>query len=206
MTSDIQKPRTPTQKRGIKTKKKIVDAAMRVFSEKGFHTTNTKEIAKEAGISIGSFYAYFKDKKSVFLEIYKGFSHSPLSDIGKIAADSGGEQTAAEKVTTLLRALFDGHGLSPDFQREVSYMRYSDSDVQALHNTIHKNLHRQVVEALEAQKESLRITDIEAAAFVILCACEEVIHNSNITDHGMDSDRLLAGLADMLARFLYKNS
>lgn len=206
MTPNIQKTRNPIQKRGIKTRKKIIDAAMRLFSEKGFHKTNTKEIAKEAGIAIGSFYAYFKDKKSVFLEIYQGFSHSPLIDIGGAAVEPSEQQSATERVTTLLSALLGEHNLSPDFQREVSYMRYTDPDVEALHDTIHKNLHSQLVAALESQKETLRVTDLDAAAFVVLSACEEVVHNSRISGHGMEPDRLLASLADMIARFFYKNA
>ena len=206
MASESQKTRTPVQKRGINTKNKIIDAAMRVFSEKGFHAANTKEIAREAGISIGSFYAYFKDKKSVFIEIYRGFSHSPLNHIGEAQTNPGEGQTGTERVTALLRDLFNGHSLSPDFQREVSYMRYKDPEIEALHNTIHENLRKQIVAALEPQKENLRVTDLDAAAFVVLCACEEVVHNSRITGHGMDTDRILKSLADMVARFLYKHS
>ena len=34
--------------------------------EKGYYYTNTKEIVKRAGISIGNFYNYFKDKKRLY--------------------------------------------------------------------------------------------------------------------------------------------
>ena len=101
---------------------------------------------------------------------------------------------------------FSEHSFSPDFQREVSYMRFKDPEVEALHNTIHENLRKQIVAALEPQKENLRVADLDAAVFVVLCACEEVIRNSRIEGHGMDPDRLLKTLADMVACFLYKHS
>ncbi len=66
-----RKVRIPRQKRGIETKGRIIQAARGLFSRKGFHGTNSKEIASAAGVSIGSFYSYFQDKKALFLEVWK---------------------------------------------------------------------------------------------------------------------------------------
>jgi len=203
MAPDQHKTRKPVQKRGIETRGKILDAALGLFSEKGFHNTNTKEIARAAGVATGSFYAYFKDKKSVFLEIYKGISHKQLKEMAGGMAGTDG-QGDTDRVAALLRALVDEHGFSPDFQREVSAMRYSDPDVEALHNAIHGGLQKEIARMLEKQKERLRVKDLDAAAFVVLCACEEVIHTSRIITPRIDRDRLLSNLADMIARFLYK--
>ena len=176
---------------------------MRLFSEKGFHNTNTKGIARAAGVATGSFYAYFKDKKSVFLEIYKGISHKQLKEMagGMAGLDDQGD---TDRVAVLLDALMDEHGFSPDFQREVSVMRYSDPDVEALHNSIHEGLQQEIARMLGTQKERLRVKDLDAAAFVILCACEEVIHTPRLITHRIDRDRRLSNLADMISRFLYK--
>jgi AcrR family transcriptional regulator len=73
MSKQKNKVRIPQQQRGIQTKNQIIEAAMKLFSEKGFHATNSKEIAKEAGVATGCFYSYFTDKKAVFcaaLQIY----------------------------------------------------------------------------------------------------------------------------------------
>jgi len=203
MKQDQHRTRKPVQKRGIETKGKIMDAAMRLFSEKGFHRTNTKEIAREAGVATGSFYAYFKNKKSVFLAIYQGVSHKQLGGLeGEM--DDGDGRSDTHRVAALLRALLKEHGFSPDFQREVAAMRYSDPDVETLHNTIHEGLQMEIAGVLEKQRERLRIKDLDAAAFVILCACEEVIHTNRIISHRIDRERLLSNLADMITRFLYK--
>ena len=37
----------------------ILDAATKVFAEKGFHSTTIKDIAREAGIADGTIYNYF---------------------------------------------------------------------------------------------------------------------------------------------------
>ncbi|MGZ6530093.1 MAG: TetR/AcrR family transcriptional regulator [Tumebacillaceae bacterium] len=43
----------------------ILEAAVRVFSEKGFSASRTSEVAKEAGVSEGTIFNYFKTKKDL---------------------------------------------------------------------------------------------------------------------------------------------
>jgi AcrR family transcriptional regulator len=44
-----------------------VDAAIKLFGARGYYTTTIKDIAREAGISPGLIYQYFKDKEDVLL-------------------------------------------------------------------------------------------------------------------------------------------
>ena len=46
-------------------RKQIVSAAITLFRVKGFHPTTTREIAKEAGFSIGTLYEYIRSKDDV---------------------------------------------------------------------------------------------------------------------------------------------
>ncbi len=48
----------------------ILDAAARLFAQKGFHTTTIRDIAKEAGIADGTIYNYFKNKTALLLGIF----------------------------------------------------------------------------------------------------------------------------------------
>ena len=43
----------------------IVEAAVGLFVRKGYHETTTREIAREAGLSIGSLYEYVQSKEDV---------------------------------------------------------------------------------------------------------------------------------------------
>ena len=47
----------------------IVQAAIRCFAKKGYHATKTADIAKEAGVSEGTLYNYFKDKSALFVAV-----------------------------------------------------------------------------------------------------------------------------------------
>ncbi|MBM4140867.1 MAG: TetR/AcrR family transcriptional regulator [Nitrospira sp.] len=56
---------------GIESRKRILDAAMQVFSRQGFAKANIREIAKVAGISVGGLYLYFKNKEELYLSFIK---------------------------------------------------------------------------------------------------------------------------------------
>jgi len=47
----------------------IVSAAERVFARSGFYETKMTEIAREAGVGVGTLYNYFKSKEVIFAEI-----------------------------------------------------------------------------------------------------------------------------------------
>ncbi|MCM3760040.1 TetR/AcrR family transcriptional regulator [Alkalihalobacillus oceani] len=48
-----------------KRREQMVKGAVRLFIEKGFHRTTTREIAKESGFSIGTLYEYIGSKEDV---------------------------------------------------------------------------------------------------------------------------------------------
>jgi AcrR family transcriptional regulator len=47
----------------------IIDAAMELFSKKGYHNTQVTDIIRLVGMSANTFYAHFKDKKVLFEEV-----------------------------------------------------------------------------------------------------------------------------------------
>ncbi|RDI68136.1 TetR family transcriptional regulator [Nocardia pseudobrasiliensis] len=52
------------------TKTAILDAARKLFVEKGFDSTSVDDIARESQLSKGAVYHHFQDKQQVFAEVY----------------------------------------------------------------------------------------------------------------------------------------
>ena len=52
------------------TQEYILNAAMKEFADKGFENASTNDIVKEANISKGLLFYYFKNKKYLFLFLY----------------------------------------------------------------------------------------------------------------------------------------
>lgn len=87
-------PRSSEQFDDIRKQKKklIMDTALELFAENGFHATSISQIAKKAGISKGLTYNYFKSKEEILDQIVKtGFdsvySHFDLNHDGILTTE-----------------------------------------------------------------------------------------------------------------------
>lgn len=67
-------PRTPDT--GEDRREQIIDAAMRVFAQKGFTRATNRDVAREAGITAGLIYYYFENKEALFKTLLE--ERSPL--------------------------------------------------------------------------------------------------------------------------------
>ncbi len=65
-------------------KQQILDAALRLFAEKGIEATSIQHITQEAGISKGAFYLSFPSKESLIKEIIDSFMKEIVTEIDRI--------------------------------------------------------------------------------------------------------------------------
>ncbi len=71
-----------------KRKNQILDAAMKTFSEVGFHKARMSDIADTSGLSKGSLYWYFDSKDSIILNLLEKFFEPELNDLKALLVDS----------------------------------------------------------------------------------------------------------------------
>lgn len=72
-------------------RKVILEAAAKVFSQKGYIDSSIKNITDEASVAVGSFYSYFNNKEEVLEQIYEEIFQMSLkidSDVSIDAKDS----------------------------------------------------------------------------------------------------------------------
>src|SRR4051794_35962497 len=70
-----------TGKRAVaeaESRDKILRAAERLFSTKGFHGTGLREVANEAGVSVGNIYNHFPTKEQLFDALLQGLEKAYL--------------------------------------------------------------------------------------------------------------------------------
>jgi AcrR family transcriptional regulator len=77
-------------------KERIVKAAFKVFTEKGYHHSTMDNIAKEMGVSKGALYQYFKNKKEVLNEIVVSY-HMMFREVLTASFEAKGNSTIAEE-------------------------------------------------------------------------------------------------------------
>ncbi|MCK8669806.1 TetR/AcrR family transcriptional regulator [Rhodococcus sp. NPDC003382] len=74
------------------TKEKVLDAAVEVFSERGFSAATMAEIVERSGVSVGSIYHHFGGKAEVFNAIWQdfvGLLRSRVDEVVRTARDEG---------------------------------------------------------------------------------------------------------------------
>lgn len=108
-----QEPKPKWRRRKDARPEELVKAALVLFVEQGFATTNLKDVARAAGVSKGTVYLYFKSKEDLLLEVVR----SAVVPIMDFADDE--ELSSDEPASVLLARLirrwmqeFEDRGLS----------------------------------------------------------------------------------------------
>ncbi len=110
--------REPRQGRSRQTVDAVLGAVPRVIRREGIDAVTTNRIAEAAGVSIGSLYQYFPDKKAIFSALHERH----VDDVHLVI-----ERTLAERSTsldeftrTLVEGLADLHAAEPELHELVS--------------------------------------------------------------------------------------
>jgi AcrR family transcriptional regulator len=67
------RPRGPTAE-GAAAKRRLYETAIGLMARKGYEATTLRDVAKEAGVSVGLLYRYFPSKRAVIVALYEELS------------------------------------------------------------------------------------------------------------------------------------
>jgi len=70
-----------TVKKSEGTRRRILDAALALFRERGFEQATMREVARSAGVAVGAAYYYFDSKDAIVLAFYERAQAEMLPDI-----------------------------------------------------------------------------------------------------------------------------
>jgi len=97
MKATTLKPRaTP---RAEDTRRKIYEAAMDLFREKGFDATTMRDIATKAGVALGGAYYYYSSKDAIVLDFYREMQESSNQPVLDALA---GQKKLKERIRSVL--------------------------------------------------------------------------------------------------------
>lgn len=84
--------------------KQIIDAAVVVIAENGYHQAQVSRIAKQAGVADGTIYLYFKNKEDILISLF----HEKMGYfVEQIEEEIKGKDTAGEKLLVLIQKHFN---------------------------------------------------------------------------------------------------
>ena len=198
--------RIPRQARGIKTKSRIMKAAFQLVAQKGIHGTNSNEIAKKAGVSTGSFYSYFKNKKMLLLEMLEDYLDRHYMTIWKQLNTYQTDALGADDIKSLISNTFEAYNIAPKFHRQTHALRYSDPDVNRIYERERNREIEQIRFLIERNNIALSIKDPHAAAIVLHNTVENVAHTVKFIGTEVEEERLVNTLCELIYSFFAKNA
>ncbi len=75
MSEPVAAVRVPRSSRGERTRRRLLEAAERIFAERGYHDASIVKLTEAAGVGQGTFYLYFSSKRAIFDELVLDLNH-----------------------------------------------------------------------------------------------------------------------------------
>jgi AcrR family transcriptional regulator len=105
--------RQPKQRRARQTVDTVLDAVVRVLKREGFDAITTNRVAEVAGVSIGSVYQYFPDKRAIFIALHQRH----LEEIDRVVETKLVEHAGSslpDLIRAMVEAMIDAHAADPE--------------------------------------------------------------------------------------------
>ncbi|MDR5778573.1 TetR family transcriptional regulator [Caballeronia sp. LZ065] len=192
-----------TKEEAQATRNRVLDAAERVFYEKGVSRTTLADIAQAAGVTRGAIYWHFANKGDLFNAMFDR-SLLPLDELIEATLDGKEEDPLAR-----LRALFVWcmHNITTDAQRrrvfDILFMKCEFVEEMGPVRERHQNnmrdgmerIERALRNAVEKQQLPARL-DTRRATTLLHCLFTGILHDSLMLPDLVDPERDAEALID----------
>ena len=176
--------RKPVQKRSLDKLNTILAVSKELFAKKNYFNVTTNEIAKAAGISIGTLYSYFSNKEEILSLILKDYNESFIVIFNQLNTSENLELFSSdykgwiEKLIDNLISLED-----KEFHAQIEMLSYSIPEVKEIqdqHNDKMKELTYQCLKHYVDNKEITNLKSISNVLFnFITSIVDEILYSSH---------------------------
>src|SRR5512137_1471074 len=154
----------PATERGRQSRRRILEAAERVFGEKGYFPASITEITREAGVAQGTFYVHFKSKGDVFTELLEALAQRVRQTTRAAVVDAKSRVEAEERG---LAAYFGFVNEHPKWYRIIRQAEFVDAAAfQKYYFRLVSGYQRGLRAAME--RGEIQSTDPETLAFCLI--------------------------------------
>ncbi|ANU16896.1 TetR family transcriptional regulator [Planococcus maritimus] len=181
--------------------KQIIDAAVIVIAENGYHQAQVSKIAKQAGVADGTIYLYFKNKEDILISVFEEKMGVFVSELEKIIAK---DESAADQLGMMINSHFNL--LASDLHLAIVTqleLRQSNHDIRMKINNVLRGylklMDRILVSGIESGEFDQNM-DIRLARQMVFGTMDETITTWVMNDHKYD----LVELAPKVQRLLLK--
>jgi AcrR family transcriptional regulator len=198
------KARTPVQNRSIEKKSHIINTAYELFSKKNYEDVSIRLIAKKAGVSIGTIYSYFGDKREIFIEagkLYTKYLYDNL--LIAIKNDLSPADTIEDSIYKITRKLSELIKTHLTIHRDIYVHSMTDLGLQEgyIHNET-ATAESIVKLFIPRFKDKIKISYDSTSIFIMQKIIEDFVQFLLFFKVDIDEDRVFRELARMLAYYI----
>lgn len=190
----------PSQKRAEATVGAIMRATARILVKRGYDKTTTNHIAEAAGVSVGSLYQYFPNKRAIVAALLDEHLEQQQAWLGK-ATVAALDQPLEQAARSLIEGLLAAHRVDPDLHRVFVEQLPRIATFERIHLLELETL--AIVRAyLDARVPHVKKKrNIDTVAFVIVHAVEALTHGAVLFRRDLLAD---ATFVDEVARLIVR--
>jgi TetR/AcrR family fatty acid metabolism transcriptional regulator len=155
-------------------RRRILDAAVKVFARKGYHTSRVGDIAEEAGVAHGLLYHYFESKEALLEAVFRE-TWAQIVDAVREIEQSG--EPAGEQLRRVARIFLRAWARDPDLVRVLVREVARSEQVQRRVDEIAEVFRAiaRIVEHGQAEGEFRPDVDARLASWIFYGALEEIL-------------------------------
>lgn len=179
----------------------IIDAAVVMIAENGYHQAQVSKIAKQAGVADGTIYLYFKNKEDILISLFR----EKMGDfVEKIETIIAGKTTATEKLLSMIETQFamlsQNHHLAVVTQLEL---RQTNKELRIKINEVLKGylqvIDKIILEGIEKGEFSKEL-DVRLARQLIFGTIDEMATTWVMNEEKYDLMALAAPIHHLLIK------
>lgn len=175
-TTRLEPRKRAQQTRSRATRRRILDAAARVFERHGYAAGTTNRIAQAAGLSIGSVYQYYPNKDAILVELMRRHVSAGMSVIQSRLDDAGGLPGSLEgKVRLFVDAAIANHADDRQLHRVLFEEAPRPATLLAELHALEASTVTAVRQLLSADP-SVGCDDLDLAAYLVVAGIESLTH------------------------------
>lgn len=182
-------PRTKQQFEEIREEKSdlIINTALKLFAEFGYHQTTISKISKEAGISKGLMYNYFESKESLLKSIILEF----VKLMGELINPDGDEEITCEEMSNFFDLIIESMQKKREYwavlfqlsmQKEVISMIFANHQIGNLSGNIMQLGYKYFAERFEKPEEELLFFRSVIKGFALILVLTPEICSEELID------------------------
>ena len=191
----------PKQERSQATVEAILTATAHILVESGLDAFTTNRVAQLAGVSIGSLYQYFPNKKALLFALAQNHAEQMLQ-LAQEHLTNVEDLTIAEVIRQILRAAIASHSNKPRLH-QVLHEQMSRDQVMLI--GAESQMEQLLRSFLEQRRDQLKPENLDLTVFIISRTIESLIQRAILDrPQWLESGELELELTRLLSEYLVK--